>query len=60
MVKKVPGVCIMTFDMVTRIVLTAAKVGWVNPDEAMCLASHSGSIRVRCYLEALLTNGTKS
>lgn len=38
-------VCQMTFNMVTRIISTAAKGGWVNPDEAVCLASHSGSIR---------------
>lgn len=45
--KKVPSVytvCQMTFNMVTRIISTAAKGGGVNPDGAMCLAPHSGSI----------------
>lgn len=47
--KKVPSVytvcvCQMTFHMVTRIISTAAKGSGVNPDGAMCLAPHSGSI----------------
>lgn len=49
LMKKVPVVCTvcvsMTFNMVTRIVSTAAKGGGgVNPDGAERLAPHSGSI----------------